>query len=144
MWKLLYDKLLQWLTSIPWAEFLKKHGAIGRTFRDRVYQDMYSYAGIYLLLISVISCIIYYYYLNSRFGNYYSNKSWCWWMFINSFLIALTTFITGKVIFGSFICPTTTHVIWLSIINFVYGLLLFFIISILVKWKSPMAKRTPF
>ncbi len=144
MWKNIYDSILQSCTGITWTQFMHDNGAIGTTVRNKFFSSMYPYAGIYLLFFSIITCIVYYYYFNARFGNYYTQKIYYWNMFINSLLIGLSTFITGKVVLGAFICPTTPHVIWLSIINFFYGAILFFGISILIKWKSPMAKRTPF
>lgn len=143
MWKNLYDGFLQKLTS-TWAEYLQRFTTCGRTVRDKFFSDIYSWAALWLILFSILSCAIYYYYLNAKFGKYYSRKSYFLTMLANSLLIAIATFISGRVILKSFICPTTTHLIWISIINFLYGAILFFLISIVIKWKSYMGKRTPF
>ena len=143
MWKNIYDSLLQKLTT-PWAEFLQKYSSCGRNVRDKFFSDIYSMSGLLLFLFSVLICCFFYYYLNARFGKYYSKKSYFLTMLINSLLIAIITFVTGKIILNDFICPTTIRILWLSIINFIYGAVLFFIVSVCIKWKSHMGKRTPF
>ena len=143
MWKNLYDEFLQRLT-VPWAEFIQKFASCGRTVRDKFFSDVYPWAAFWLIAFSIVVCVFYYYYLNTRFGKYYSKKSYFLIMFINSLLIAIVTFINGKIFLGAFICSATTQILWFSIINFLYGAILFFIISVCIKWKSFMGKRTPF
>jgi len=143
MWKSLYDGFLQKLTT-PWAEFIQRFAACGRNVRDKFFSDVYSWAAFWLIILSLLICVFYYYYLNGKFGKYYSKKSYFFTMFINGLLIAIATYITGKNILGEFICQTTTHILWLSVINFLYGAILFFLISLCIKWRSFMGKRTPF
>jgi uncharacterized membrane protein len=143
MWKNIYDLLLQKLTT-PWAEFIQKYSSCGRNVRDKFFSDVYSLSGLWLILISIIICCFFYFYLNGRFGKYYSKKSYFFTMFINSSLITIATFVTGRIILHDFICPTTTRILWLSIINFFYGIIWFLFVSACIKWKSYMGKRTPF
>lgn len=155
MWKSLYDSLLQWLTS-PWAEYLNKNASQGRLVRDILFNDIYQYSGIILLSICLISCLLYYFYFNKRFGKYYKRRTWAIWMVITSIIVSLFTFIIGYSSLSSFLSPTTHLIAWLSVINFFYSLILFFILSIICQLVSilvrrlfsfdisPMASRTPF
>lgn len=155
MWKSLYDTLLQWLTS-PWAEYLNKNANQGRVVRDMFFNDIYQYSGIILLLICLISCLLYYFYFNNRFGKYYKRRTWGIWMVITSIVVSLLTFIVGYSSLTSFLSPTIHLIAWLSVINFFYSLMLFFILSIFCQLVSiiarrlfsfdisPMASRTPF
>ncbi len=155
MWKYLYDALLQLLTS-PWASFLTKFAKQGRLVRDVFFNDVYQYSGIILFLVCLVSCLLYYFYFNKRFGVYYKKRTWFIWMFATSFLIGILTFLVGYSSLNSFLCPTTPLIAWLSVINFSYGLILFFIISLVCQLVSilvrrffaldlsPMGNRTPF
>ena len=155
MWKYLYDALLQMLTS-PWASFLTKFSKQGRLVRDVFFNDVYQYSGIILFSVCLISCLLYYFYFNKKFGKYYTKRSWFKWMFLTSLLVGVLTFIAGWSCVSSFLCPTTPLIAWLSVINFLYGLVLFFIISLVCQLiaimvrrlfsydLSPMASRTPF
>lgn len=155
MWKSLYDALLQRLTS-PWAEYTNKYAKQGRLVRDMFFNDVYEYSGIILFSISTISCLLYYFYFNKRFGCYYKRRTWSKWMVITSILVGVVTFIIGYYSLTSFISPTTHLIAWLSVINLFYSLILFGILSSICqlvatavrRWFSydisPMASRTPF
>ena len=155
MWKYLYDAFLQKLTS-PWASFLTKFAKQGRLVRDVFFNDVYQYSGIILSAVCIISCLLYYFYFNKKFGKYYTKRSWFKWMFVTSLVIGVLTFFVGRSCVSSFLCPTTPLIAWLSVINFLYGLVLFFIISLVCQLiaimvrrlfsydLSPMASRTPF
>jgi hypothetical protein len=155
MWKSLYDTLLQWFTS-PWAEYLNTNANQGRLVRAMFFNDIYQYSGIILFLICFISCLLYYFYFNKLFGKYYKRRTWLIWMIFTSLLVGLLTFIIGYPALTSFISPTTHLIAWLSVINFIYSLILFFITSIIFQLTailvrrifsydlSPMASRTPF
>ncbi len=155
MWKFLYDTLLQWLTS-PWAAYMNKYAKQGRLVRDKFFNDIYQYSGIVLLSICIISCFLYYFYFNKRFGRYYRKRTWVKWMFITSLLIGILTFFVGSSSVASFLSPTTMLIVWLSIINLIFGIILFLLFSIICQLIailvrrlffydiSPMASRTPF
>lgn len=155
MWKYLYDALLQLVTN-PWAYFLTKFGKQGRLVRDIFFNDVYQYSGIILFSVCTLSCLLYYFYFNKRFGRYYKKRSWVKWMVVTSIIVALLTFIVGRSFVSSFLFSATSLVVWLSVINFFYTLFLFFFISIICQLfailirrifsydLSPMASRTPF
>lgn len=155
MWKSLYDTLLQLLTS-PWAAYMNKYDKQGRLVRDIFFNDVYQYSGIILLSICSISCLLYYFYFNKRFGSYYKKRTWVKWMFTTALLVAILTFFVGRSSLSSFLSPTTPLIAWLSLINFIYSIFLFFFISIFCQLAavlsrrlfsydiSPMASRTPF
>ena len=155
MWKYLYDALLQFLTS-SWASFLTKFANQGRLVRDTFFNEIYYYSGIILLFGCLGSCLLYYFYFNKKFGRYYFKKTWLKWMITTSFFIGLITFFVGKSFVSSFLFPINPLLIWMSVINFTYGLLLFFIFSLICQViaivvrritpydLSPMGSRTPF
>lgn len=84
MWKYLYDALLQLLTS-SWASFLTKFAKQGRLVRDVFFNDVYQYSGIILFAVCFISCLLYYFYFNKKFGKYYTKRSWFKWMLLRIF-----------------------------------------------------------
>jgi peptidoglycan biosynthesis protein MviN/MurJ (putative lipid II flippase) len=155
MWKYLYDGVLTFFTS-PWAPFITKYAAPGRLVRDVFFTNVYQYSGIILFTVCLISCLLYYFYFNKRFGNYHLKRTWFKWMIITSLIIAILTYFVGRSLVSSFIIPTNAMIIWLSAINFVYGIFLFIIISIFCQLAaiitrklfsydlSPMGYRTPF
>jgi len=155
MWKYFYDSLLQYLTS-PWASFITKNTAQGRLVRDSFYNSIYQNAGFILFSVCLISCFLYYFYFNRRFGRYYSTGSWLKWLFITSLIIGILTFFVGRASLNSFICPTMPLIAWLSVMNFIYSIFLFILSSVLCQLVaisvrrltpydiSPMGSRTPF
>lgn len=144
MWKSIYDSLLQALTS-PFATFIHSYGDCGRKVRDKFYTDIYPTIGLELFLITILILLIYYYYFNFRFGKYYSKVTYFTVLLINSLLVGVITYITAHSYLNKMICPVSSHLIWISIINFIYAAILYFLLSISIfKWLSPMGKRTPF
>ncbi len=155
MWKNLYDTLLQTLTT-SWASYISSYSRQGRLVRDSFFNEIYQSAGAILVIVSLISTLLYYFYFNSQFGRYYKIKSWFKCMIFTSLLIGLATLIIGKSFLGSFSCPTFSLIMWLSIINILYGIILFFLLSVICQLfailvrklfyhdLSPMASRTPF
>jgi hypothetical protein len=155
MWKYFYDAFLQFLTT-SWASYLTKNAAQGRLVRDVFFNNIYQWSGIILFLGCLLSCLLYYFYFNKRFGSYYTKRSWFKFMFITSLLIGIVTFLVGRSFVSSFICPTAPLVAWISVINFFYAIFLFFILSVICQLVavsirrlfafdlSPMGSRTPF
>lgn len=143
MFKHLFDNSVQSLTT-SWALFLQKYGEVGRNFRDDFYFSVYPFAGIILIIFSLLSCVIYYYYMNSHFGDNYLKRTYIFTLVVNSFVIGLTTFIRTSFILNKFSCPTGTHIFSITLINSLFGGILFIIMSCILKWNSPMGKRTPF
>lgn len=155
MWKSLYDAFLQWLTS-PWAEYMNKYAKQGRLVRDMFFNDVYQYSGIIFFSICIVSCLLYYFYFNKRFGCYYRKRTWFIWILITSILVGVITFLVGRASLTSFLSPTTPLVAWLSVINFSYCFLgSIFILTPICQFLavisrrllnidiSPMASRTP-
>lgn len=154
MWKSLYDALLQLLTS-PWAAYMNKYDKQGRLVRDIFFNDIYQYSGIILFSTCIISCLLYYFYFNKKFGSYYKKRTWVKWMLSTSLLVGILTFFVGRSFLSTFLSPTTPLIAWLSVINLVYGIFLFLFLSIICQLIavlirklfsydiSPMASRTP-
>lgn len=143
MWKSLYDSFLQ-LMTMPWAKFIQDKKSCGRIVRDSFQNKIYGEIGLYAIAIAVFFSVFFYYYLNSKFGRYYAFKSWVVTLLLTSVLVGLATYFGAKNILDNPICDVSMHLLWISIINAVYAGVLFFAISLVIKWKSPMGKRTPF
>lgn len=155
MWKYIYDDILQLFTN-TWAYFLSKYSAQGRLVRDEIQNTGYQQSGILLVIICLLSCLLYYFYFNKRFGRYYSKQVWFLWMFSTALSVAVATYLSVNSLLKPFVIPATPLVAGLSIINFFYGLILFFILSLIFQLisivirrifaidLSPMASRTPF
>lgn len=153
--KFLYDALLQ-ILGTTWAHYLRDHGAPGRLVRDAFFNQIYEWSAIILIFVTLISCLLYYFYFNKRFGKYYSRKSWFKWMFFTALIVGILTFIVGSTYLDSFSIPTLFLLVWQSLINFGYAKFLFLGISILFQLisiivrrisplnLSPMGNRTPF
>ena len=155
MWKTLYDSLLQFLAG-DWAKYLADNKAPGRLVRDTFFNSIYPYSGLILIGITLGSTILFYFYFNNRFGRYYKVRTWFLWMLISSTIIGIFTFILTKSFLSSFICPTTLLIICQSLINLLWGFVLFFILSLVLQAMaiiirklfhidlSSMGSRTPF
>jgi len=159
MWKILgkflYDYLLQ-LTVIKWPEYLQENKALGSQVRAIFYKDIYSWGTIILISITLISTLLFYLYFNKKFGRYYSIRSWFTWLLVTSVIIGVITYLVGSSFLSSFTVPITLLMVWLSIINMFYAMVLFLMLSIILqllaifvrkafsKDLSPMGSRTPF
>lgn len=143
MWKLFYDGPIQTAT-MPWSEYIQRYRSCGSTVQGNFQSNVYSLIGLEMVVISLVFALIYYYYFNYRFGRYYSGKSWGFTLALNSVVVAIATYFTTSAILDDPLCGVTSQTTWITIINFLYAGLMFFIFSIIMKWKSPMAKRTPF
>lgn len=142
-WKNLYDSFLQSLTS-TWGEVLRTCGSEGRLIKDNFQNKVYPDIGLYLAGVTLITVLIYYYYLNAKFGRYYSIWFWFLTLLSNSIIIFLITYMRTQSILNSPVCNINRHILYISFINAFFAALLFFIMSLIVKWKSPMGKKTPF
>lgn len=143
MWKGIYDSFLQSMT-ISWGKFISQYKSAGTAVKNNFQNQIYPEIGLYLIFITFFSLLLFYYYLNNRFGRYYSFKSWAVALLCNSILVSLVTYFRAKSMLGHTVVNVSKHTIWISIINAVYAALLFFILSLILKIKSPMGKRTPF
>ena len=143
MWKGLYDTFLQ-LVATRWSNYLAANGSCGQAVRNNFQNQVYPEAGIILIITTLAVSLLYYYYLNFKFGRYYSLTSWFWMMLTNSLIIGVITYFITRGNLGKPMCPVSNYIIWMGIINSVYGVLLFFLVSLVLKIKSPMGKKTPF
>lgn len=143
MWKTIYDQFLQFLSS-SWALYIQQNASSGRAVRDKFYSSIYMDAGLLLMFTTFLGCILYYYYFNLRFGKYYTFGSWIKYALLICFVLAMLTYLTAYYRLNDLNSPTGYHTLFISLINFLYGLILFFVFSCLMKWGSPMGKRTPF
>jgi hypothetical protein len=143
MWKDLYDSFLQSMT-VSWAHFMAQNSSAGRVVRDDFQNRIYADAGLWLLVLSIGFSVIYYYYLNRRFGRYYSLGAWFVLLFISSLSVWLATWIRTRAILQDPSIDVSRQVLWMGLINAFYGAILFFLLALVLKWASPMGKRTPF
>jgi hypothetical protein len=143
MWKSIYDSFLQ-LMTVSWAEFIKKNKSTGSAVRDNFRINIYPEIGLYLIAISLALTLFYYYYLNLRFGKYYKQRAWFVILTVNSLIVGTITYLRADKLLDNPVIDVSKHLLWISLINAIYAAILFFIISLIIKWSSPMGKRTPF
>jgi len=143
MWQKLYDSFLQFMT-VSWADFLRMNRSAGRAVKDSFQYKVYPEVGLSLLVIGGMFAFFYYYYLNARFGRYYSVKSWLVMLFISSIVVGVVTYLRTKSILDGPSIDVSQQLLSLSLINTIYAAFLFLLMSLIIKWYSPMGKRTPF
>lgn len=142
MWRSLYDPLLQALTA-TWAAFIRSNSSDGKEIQDLFREKIYPEIALILVLVVVSFGVFYYYYLNLRFGRYYSIKTWWAILGIASIVAGIITYWKAHKILDNPLVDVSNHLLWIGIINAVYAAILFFIFSLMIKWRSPMGKRTP-
>jgi hypothetical protein len=143
MWELLYDGPIQGTTT-PWRDYIHQYKSCGRMVQNHFQSSIYSWIGLELVAISFVFMLLYYYYFNYRFGRYYAMKSWIVTLSFNSITVALATYLTANSVLDNPICSVSTQLLWITLINALYAAVVFTLLSVLFKWWSPMAKRTPF
>lgn len=143
MWKIIFDNFFQTL-NLPWSQYLQKYTECGRSVMDSFYYNIYPTSGVWLIIISLIFCFLFYYYFNYRFGRYYTIKWYIVFSVLNCFFVFIVTFGIAYFNLHKFSCVIFSLYLIFGLINSLYSALIFFIISILIKWWSPMGKRTPF
>ncbi len=139
----LYDALLEKF-YMPWAEYVRLNESCGRRVQQSFQSDIYFEVSIELLLISSISLLIYYLYLNNRFGKYYSNRSWFVTFIFNSIIVSVVTYFTASEILANPPCNVSPLIFRISLINLLLALLIFFLLSFIFRQFSLMGKRTPY
>jgi len=143
MWKSLYDALLQALT-VSWAEYIRSSSSAGKMIRDNFQHNIYPDIGLIFLVVATVFGVFYYYYLNFRFGRYYTNRTWWFILGLSSITSGLITYWKVKTMLNNPIVDVSHQLLWIGIINAAYAGVFFFMVSLLIKWFSPMGKRTPF
>jgi hypothetical protein len=108
-------------------------------YRSEIFPDV---GGVSLLLITVLMVLFYYYGLNhvmrtARFSHWYH---WLGVLILNA-VVAFS--------FAIYYCRANevtpdSYVYWFAFANAFYSALFFFLFSLLFKWRSYNAARTPF
>jgi hypothetical protein len=144
MWKFLYDSLLQFF-SLKWSVFISQSTDpdIAQTLRNRYRNDIYTSAGLTLVMVTLVTCIFYYYFLTKRPGYYFKLKYWFSCLLTAAILVGIITFTIAHSESKMFVMlrPFKFN-ITLALLNTFYSAFLFWVFSILMKWGSP-AKTTP-
>jgi hypothetical protein len=113
-------------------------GQSNPAFRDSVYSGV----GSWLLGITLLTVVFYYYVLNGIWARYARLKYWIVTMLASVFLNVVAVLVVERnvqdlPIFG----PASTS---LMVIDALYAAIAFLVASLLLKWFSPNARRTPF
>jgi hypothetical protein len=143
MWKFIYNKIFQ-LFTMSWTDYLQKSGECGINVQEKFETYIYQTSGFVLFGFTISFCVLFYYYFNLKFGNYYKLKTFLIFMLLNSSIIGIFTYIIVRSNLSKFSCIFSGQYLSFSFINFLYGMILFFIISIVIKKWSPMGYKTPF
>jgi len=104
--------------------------------------DAYAAIGISMLLSAFIMEAFYYYVL-SNYKNWYKTSNWLVWLLIISILNFSIAFLSAKSAVGinnySF-----SYYFRFAMVNVLWAVVFSFIFSMLLKFKSTTASRTPF
>jgi hypothetical protein len=108
-------------------------------FRESVYFP----AGVWLLLLTSVTVIFYYYVLNVVWARY--SKTWPHWTIvaISSVLLncVAVLLVERAVPDLALLSPGSVS---LLLVDALYAFVAFFLLSMIAKWPSPNARRTPF
>lgn len=110
-------------------------------WENSVWPDIYTYSGILLFLTSSFVAILFYWVLNRISAKYYKLKHWFFFLGINAFINTCWALICSYFV-GEFI-GLPAEVLLFAFVNFFYSIVLFFVISMIIKRGSPHAKYTP-
>jgi hypothetical protein len=114
-----------------------------QVFRDELFVNIF-----WLLLISSIATnLIYYYLINTILKMSWSKKlHWGGFMVLNFALVAGITALLGMNLdgFTNLQEGWGSHLFNYSMINGVYSIVIFFLFSMILKWKSLNASHVPF
>ncbi|MEO3407397.1 hypothetical protein AAFN85_25990 [Mucilaginibacter sp. CAU 1740] len=147
--KNLYDSFLQFITNTTWGQFIARapgdpQSAV--TVKSIFQQDMYAYAGYYLLALTILALAYYYFILNRKGGSGYGFKLkyWIITMIVSALsLAALTTWTTNSLVNRFLDLHTFKLCLGLGVINGIYLIVAFTLLSIVLK-RFSSANRTPF
>ena len=104
--------------------------------------DAYPAIGMSMILSALIMEFIYYYVL-SNYRNWYKTRNWVLWLLIICLLNFLIAFLGSKSAVGE----NGYHFFYymrFGLVNVLWAVIFSFIFSILMKFKSTTASRTPF
>jgi hypothetical protein len=155
MWRFFYDVILQ-LLVVSWAQYRKMNNEAAIQVRDAFRDYIYRHCGLVLILFTLASCFVYYFYMNRRFGGYHRLSDYFKWMTITASIVSLITLWIARSYVAQYTAPTWGFCSWLAAVNFTYSLILFFVVSVICQVVSimvrrlfsldisPMGNRTPF
>ena len=144
MWKSLYDPLLE-LFTLKWSTFIAQSvdSDLAQQLRNTFRNDIYAKAGSVLVIVTGLTCFFYYYVLAKRPGYYFKLKYWFTCLLAAAVIVfTLTYFLSASEVKMFSAVKPLKFTFNLAVINTLYSAILFWIISIFIKWWSP-AKTTP-
>jgi hypothetical protein len=118
-------------------------------FSDVMFDNnLYMPAGLVLVISSLVGMFIYYYVINSTLWDKWHqwlvsvaiigviNAVYAYWAVISKLEVVYAEMGEGV--------PFTTEFFSFSMVNFLWTLILCFVFSLLLKWKSVNCRKTPF
>lgn len=119
-------------------------------FSDDLYtNNIYGPIGTTMIITTAV-LITAYYYLISNYGSFYKNKFYFLWTLLIALLNFATAFYLADNLLYQVYSPDEypgeylSDIYILSLINFMWSIILSFLLSIVIKFKSIKASRTPF
>lgn len=144
MWKILYDGIFQSITR-PWNELNRIYPECGRVAMDHFRMSVYFLNGMILIAVTGIVLIVYYIWLNNRFGRFYSKGKYFLFMVANALIVLLLSFLIPQMVYSkSITCIVWGDYLVLGLINAIYSMIIFFLFSFVLQHFSVMGKFTPF
>ena len=128
----IYEKFLRSVAQIP--------SNTVTTWRN----DVFPLSLWLLLAITFVAAILFYFFYNRLYSSYNSIGSWFRTFLLSGFLTGVVSFVIAYSAFSKAFKPVLTLSLWYAVLNLLYGLILFFVFSLLFKWFSTNGRKTPF
>jgi len=132
------------------APFYELFGlAYMESFSDDLFtNNIYSPIGITMVIINIVFMLLYYYLL-SNYRTFYKTKFWFLWLLLTAVLnFGIAVFLADNLLYmaydGDYQEGYVSSIYILSLINFMWSIILGILLSLLLKLKSIKASRTPF
>src|ERR1700683_5462116 len=105
--------------------------------------SIYVPVGISLIIATLAIAIIYYIFLNGFRARFNKWHHWLFCLILNFIIGFLAPIIVVANLGGDQASAFSSDTLLLCLINSIYSLVFFILVSMLLKWGSPHARRTP-
>jgi hypothetical protein len=108
-------------------------------YEDRIYVPL----GISLILATLAIAIVFYFFLNGFRARFNKWSHWLFCLILNCIIGFLAPILIVASLGGDQASAFSSDTLVLCLINSSYSFLFFIVVSMVLKWGSPHASRTP-
>jgi len=144
----MFETIYRWFISLYGSNLAEHLSGWDEAMGDYTKSNLFSITGIITLVIVLVMCFTYYYFLNHP----RQNRWWKWMLFwllptaiVNLFIAFGITFsdVLADNISSDLLPITWVNCLGFGLTNFIISALFFIIISFLIKWGSRNCKHSP-